>query len=179
MPQKNSESSQDSEEIRSPSFLNTRVWQKHPHCMKTQETWRTESNLWTQWRPGAEATLSRQQEDYSASQIKVIRLKVSLLVLLVAANHSWRIQWKQTDKHSTQELVYKLLLTKPSTCYNRRNEKTERPGTMADVCLALWSPNAQFNGTILRSGIEILFWEIWTSNAILQLWVALEANYRA
>ncbi len=67
---------------------------EHPHCMKTQDAWHTESNLWTQWRPGAEATLSRQQEEYSTSQIKAIRLKVSLLVLLVAANHSWRIQWK-------------------------------------------------------------------------------------
>lgn len=78
-----------------------------------------EHNEGQQWKP--------HYQDTSTSEIKAIRLKVSLLVLLArtprpTANHSWIIQWKQTDKHSTQELVYKLLVTKPSTCYELKNK---------------------------------------------------------
>lgn len=93
------------------------------------------AGAWKHKTPGSQSLICEHNEgqqckphypDTSTSEIKAIRLKVSLLVLLAprpTANHSWIIQWKQTDKHSTQELVYKLLVTKPSTCYEHKNKK--------------------------------------------------------
>jgi len=127
------------------------------------------AEAWKHKTPGSQSLICEHSEgqrwkphypDTSTSEIKAITLKVSLLVLLArtpqpTANHSWIIQWKQTDKHSTQELVYKGLVTKPSTCYEHKH----KTATISNVCPALWSPNAQFNGAILQCGIEILFCE--------------------